>query len=284
MWDERDPALGCLVERTNSLGPYLVFALDLSDHQLGVGVYVKFAAADEDGVAKRGEKRGVFGEIVGCRAEVFGNPYNTREMDADSGFARISARAAIDVGLQLHELRDFEGMIEVFGVVEDALAGIARNDLIVPSNLLKDLRPDADLTNLAYLVPGRRDSDPAAMLANPVVPGDQIGRHRRLYFFALFYIGLERDEVAFILTFQGSALLMDLRLIFLQAGLSSFNVGLHRLRFHHEIQDVVFDFADGGLCILYFVLERAILFVRFYRHHLVAVFGNLALYRGDFRF
>src|SRR5215472_12011676 len=111
-------------------------------------------------------------------------------------------------------------MIEVFGIVEDALAGIASNDLIVPSNLLKDLRSDADLTNLAHLVPGGRDSDPAAVLANPVVLGDQIGRHQGLDFLALFQIRLERAEVALILIFQGAALLMDLRLIFLQTDLS----------------------------------------------------------------
>jgi hypothetical protein len=76
-------------------------------------------------------------------------------------------------------------MVEIFRIVENALAGIARNDLIVAANFLKDLRPDANLANFAHFVSSSSNRDSATRLANTFISRDQIGRDRSLDFLPL---------------------------------------------------------------------------------------------------
>jgi len=66
-------------------------------------------------------------------------------------------------------------MVEIFGIVQDALAGIAGDDLVVASNLLEHLRTDPNLADLAHFVSRGCDTDSASMLSNPVVPRDEVG-------------------------------------------------------------------------------------------------------------
>ena len=53
-------------------------------------------------------------------------------------------------------------MIHVFRIVKNSLAGITCNNLIVFMDFLIDLRPDADLANLADLIAGRSNANPSA--------------------------------------------------------------------------------------------------------------------------
>ena len=46
-------------------------------------------------------------------------------------------------------------MIEILGVVEDPLAGIARNDLIILADFLKHLWANADLADFADVISRR---------------------------------------------------------------------------------------------------------------------------------
>ena len=75
---------------------------------------------------------------------------------------------------------------------------------------------------------------------------------------------------------------IDFQLVFLQACFCGLDVALRGFSFHHEIQDLVLDLANTILSVFDFMLERAILFVRLHRHHLIAVFRNLAFNRADF--
>src|SRR6266581_5686758 len=63
----------------------------------------------------------------------------------------------------------FERVIEIFWIVQDALAGIASDDLVVLANLLKDLRPDPNLADFADLITSRRHTDSTAMLSDALV-------------------------------------------------------------------------------------------------------------------
>src|SRR5439155_23470013 len=80
----------------------LVFAGDLFHHQFGIGVDIQFLAVGVHGEAERCDEGGVFREIVRTRAEVFGNADHARKVHTNSRLAGIPARAAVDVGLQLH--------------------------------------------------------------------------------------------------------------------------------------------------------------------------------------
>ena len=175
-WDHGNPANGAVVEETNAFVLYLVFAVDLFNDEFRVGVNLQLIASRKDRESESGQESGVFREIVRSSAEILGNSRDARKVDTDASLARIAARAAVDIGFQ-PALSNFEWMIEVFGIVENSLAGIARDDLIVLADFLKDLRPDADLAKLANIVAGRTDADASAVLPNALVTGNQIGRN-----------------------------------------------------------------------------------------------------------
>src|SRR5262245_23959299 len=61
---------------------------------------------------------------------------------------------------------DFEGMIQIFGIVENTLASIAGDDLVVLANLLVYLRPNSNLTDLADFVTRGGDADSAPVFSN----------------------------------------------------------------------------------------------------------------------
>ena len=65
-------------------------------------------------------------------------------------------------------------MIEIVGIVQNPLAGFADDDLVILSNLLEDLRTNADLANLADIIPRGSDSDSSARLADTLIAGYQI--------------------------------------------------------------------------------------------------------------
>src|SRR5205809_8096703 len=115
--------------------------------------------------------------VVRSGSEIFGDPHNAGKVHANTRLARIAARASVDIRGQLH-LGDFEGVIEIFRIIEDPLAGIARDDLIVTADFLKDLRSDPDLANFTDLIAGCGHSDPAAGLADALVSRQQVGRYR----------------------------------------------------------------------------------------------------------
>ena len=77
---------------------------------------------------------------------------------------------------------------------------------------------------------------------------------------------------------------MHLLLIVLETGFSGFDFGLRRLGFLHQVEDVVFNLSDRLLCVLDFMLQRPVLFVRFHRQHLLAVFRDFRFDGGDVRF
>jgi hypothetical protein len=67
-------------------------------------------------------------------------------------------------------------VIEILRIVENALAGIACNDLIILADFLKNLRPDPNLTDFANFISRRSDTDAAAMFSDPIVPEKEVGR------------------------------------------------------------------------------------------------------------
>src|SRR5262249_45171469 len=143
----------------------------------------------------------------------------------------------------------FKGMIEVLRIVENPLAGIAGDDLIVLADFLKDLRPDSNLADLAHFIPSRSHTDPAAMLPHAVVLRNQIRRDAGLNFLPLLEVGLERAEIVLVLVLELLALFVDARLIFFQPHFSGFDVGLTGLGFHHQVEYVVLDFAYAVLSV-----------------------------------
>src|SRR5437868_2085588 len=88
----------------------------------------------------------------------------------------------------LHSLRScyFKWMIEVFRIIKDALAGIARDDLVVAPDFLKYLRPDPNLANFADFITSCRDGDSTTSFADPLVARKQIRRDRGLDLLSLF--------------------------------------------------------------------------------------------------
>ena len=89
---------------------------------------------------------------------------------------RRFAAFLIGIGRFAHALGYFEWMIEIFGIVKDPLASVARDNLVVAADFLEDLRADAHLTDFADFISsgGNRDSSPR--LPNAFVSRDQIGR------------------------------------------------------------------------------------------------------------
>jgi len=98
-----DAALGFVVERAE-VGTFdLVLALDLFDHQLGVGDDTEAGVVVFEREIEGGEEAGVFGEVVGADAEVFvefGDFFSVfvLDVDAESGVAGVAARASVAEG------------------------------------------------------------------------------------------------------------------------------------------------------------------------------------------
>ena len=69
----------------------------------------------------------------------------------------------------MRESGDFEGVVHVFRIVENSLARIAGNDLIVFLDFLIDLRPDPHLADLADFIARRRNADSATVFAYAVI-------------------------------------------------------------------------------------------------------------------
>src|SRR5206468_9453221 len=136
--------------------------------------------------------------VVRSGSEIFGDPHNAGKVHTNTHLARIAARTSVDIRGQLH-LCDFEGVIEIFRVIENALAGIASDNLIVTADVLKDLRPDPDLANFTDLIAGCGHSDSAAGLADALVPRQQFGRYRGFKPFPFLQIGLQRTQIALVL-------------------------------------------------------------------------------------
>jgi hypothetical protein len=82
----------------------LVFALDLLDHELGVGDDAEAGVAVVEGVLEAGEEAGVFGEVVGAHAQEFaefGQDSAMVVLDDGSvaGGTRVAAGSAVAVGV-----------------------------------------------------------------------------------------------------------------------------------------------------------------------------------------
>ena len=94
----------CLLEEGPEDGAFdLVLALDLLDHELGVGDDAETAVAVGEGEVEGGEQAGVLGEVVGLDAEEFrefGEDVAVGVLDegAEAGGAGVAARAAVAVG------------------------------------------------------------------------------------------------------------------------------------------------------------------------------------------
>src|SRR5690349_15579502 len=117
-------------------------------------------------------------------------------------------------------------MIHVFGIVEDSLAGITCNDLIVLADFLKDLRTNTHLADFAYFVAGGSNTNSATVFSNAVILGDKVRRNRTLDLLPFFQVGLQRTHIALVLIFQRFPLLVDLRLIFFHADFGGLDIAL----------------------------------------------------------
>ena len=106
-------------------------------------------------------------------------------------------------------------MIQVLGIVEDALARVTGDDLVVLANLLKHLRPNAHLTDFAHVVPGRWRCRCPAKLADAIVPGKQIGRHLRFNCLGVRLNSLKRTRILLCSTSLFALLIHEL-LVFLR--------------------------------------------------------------------
>src|SRR6188508_360337 len=105
-------------------------------------------------------------------------------------------------------LNSLEGVIQVFRIVENALAGIARDDLVVLSNFLKHLRPDANLADLTDIVTSRRKTDSSAEFANSFIPRQEIAGYLNFDILALGSAGLHRTDILLVFTLEFAALLI----------------------------------------------------------------------------
>ena len=71
-FESGDAVFGLLPEGFEVGGVDLVLALDLLDHELGVGDDAEAGVVVVEGVLEAGEEAGVFGVVVGAMAEEFG--------------------------------------------------------------------------------------------------------------------------------------------------------------------------------------------------------------------
>src|SRR5687767_360230 len=116
-------------------------------------------------------------------------------------------------------------MVEVFGVVQDPLAGVAGDDLIVFADVLKHLGPYSDFADFTNLISRRTNADSAAMFSNPVVRGNKIRGQSGSNLLALFQIRIKRTEIALVFLLKLFSLGMDLLLILFQNRFRCFQVG-----------------------------------------------------------
>jgi hypothetical protein len=65
-------------------------------------------------------------------------------------------------------------MVEIFRMVENPLAGVTRNDLVILADFLEDLRPDSNLTDFTYFVTRRSDPNAASKFSNALVPRSKV--------------------------------------------------------------------------------------------------------------
>ena len=167
-------------------------------------------------------------------------------------------------------------MIEIFGIVQDALAGVAGDDLIVLADFLENLRPDANLADFAHLFSRRSDCDAATVLCE-----HDRNEESDLVKQSLRFPCAPSDKPSSALMsrlFSSSSCWtfdVDFLLILLEVSFGGLDLGLNGFRFHHEVENFVFNLSDVFLRMFDLMLQRAIFVVGFYRHHLLAVFRNL---------
>jgi hypothetical protein len=99
-----DAVSGLLPEGSEVGGVDFVLALDLLDHELGVGDDAEAGVAVVEGVLEAGEEAGVFGEVVGAHAEElaeFGDDHALVVLDDGSvaGGTGVAAGSAVAVGV-----------------------------------------------------------------------------------------------------------------------------------------------------------------------------------------
>src|SRR5436190_17110613 len=93
-----DPADSGSVEEANTFVLHLIFAFDLFNHELGISENPKLFTSREDGKAQRRQKSRIFGVVVRPGPEILGNADDAGKIHAAARLARISARAAVDIG------------------------------------------------------------------------------------------------------------------------------------------------------------------------------------------
>src|SRR5262249_50944953 len=96
----------------------------------------------------------------------------------------------------------FKWMIEILGIVKNALARGAGDDLVVPSNFLEYLRTDSDLADFTHFISSGGDGDSTPMLPNALILCDEVRRYGPLNFLPLFQIRLEGAGITFVLFFE----------------------------------------------------------------------------------
>jgi hypothetical protein len=99
-----DAAVGLFVEGLEVGAFYLIFPLDLLDHQFGVRDDAEAGVVMIDGVLQAAEEAGVFGVVVGAHAEEFGElgeDHALVVLDEGSiaGGAGVAAGSAVAVGV-----------------------------------------------------------------------------------------------------------------------------------------------------------------------------------------
>ena len=99
-----DAAFGFLVEGFQVGAFDLIFALDLLDHQLGVGDDAEAGVVVVEGVLEAAEEAGVFGVVVGAHAEEFGELGEDHALvvldeGTVAGGAGVAAGSAVAVGV-----------------------------------------------------------------------------------------------------------------------------------------------------------------------------------------
>ncbi len=98
-----DAGFGFLPEGFEVGGVDFVLALDLFDHEFGVGDDAEGAVAVVEGELEAGEEAGVFGVVVGAEAEELGEfgkdvALGVGDLGAEAGGTGVAAGAAVAVG------------------------------------------------------------------------------------------------------------------------------------------------------------------------------------------
>ena len=98
-----DAVFGLLPEGFEVGGVDFVFALDLLDHELGVGDDAEAGVVVVEGVLEAGEEAGVFGVVVGAVAEVLGElgddvAVGAGDFGSVAGWAGVAAGSSVAVG------------------------------------------------------------------------------------------------------------------------------------------------------------------------------------------